>query len=40
MTVLCNPIRICIWSELMVVWVCNSDEVMKEADANERPIRI
>ena len=23
------------WSELMVVWVCHSDEVMREADASD-----
>ena len=32
MAVVCNPIR---WSELMVVCVCHSDEVMREADAND-----
>ena len=35
MAVVCNPIRICRWSELMVVCVCHSDEVMREADSNE-----
>ena len=35
MEVVCNPIRICRWSELMVVCVCHSDEVMREADPNE-----
>ena len=34
MAVVCNPIRVCKWSELMVVCVCHSDEVMREADAN------
>ena len=31
----CNPIRMGRWSELMVVCVCHSDEVMREADAND-----
>ena len=35
MAVVCNPIRMGRWSELMVVCVCHSDEVMKEADAND-----
>ena len=35
MAVVCNPIRMGRWSELMVVYVCQSDEVMREADANE-----
>ena len=35
MTVVCNPIRMGRWSELMVVCVCHSDEVMREADAND-----
>ena len=35
MTVVFNPIRMCRWSYLMVVYVCHSDEVMREADANE-----
>ena len=35
MEVVCNPIRIGRWSELMVVCVCHSDEVMREADVNE-----
>ena len=35
MAVVCNPIRMGRWSELMVVCVCHSDEVMREADANE-----
>ena len=29
------PIRMGRWSELMVVCVCHSDEVMREADAND-----
>ena len=33
--VVCNPIRMGRWSELMVVYVCHSDEVMREADAND-----
>ena len=35
MAVVCNLIRMGIWSELMVVCVFHSDEVMKEADAND-----
>ena len=35
MAVVCNPIRLGIWYELMVVCVCHSDEVMREADAND-----
>ena len=35
MEVVCNPIKMGKWSELMVVCVCHSDEVMREADANE-----
>ena len=31
----CNPIRMGRWSELMVVCVCHSDEVMREDDAND-----
>ena len=34
MAVVCNPIRMSI-SELMVVCVCHSDEVMGEADAKD-----
>ena len=34
MAVGCNPIRMGRWSELMVMCVCHSDEVMKEVDAN------
>ena len=33
--VVCNPIRMGRWSELMVVCVCHSDEVMREGDAND-----
>ena len=33
--VVCNPIRMGRWSELMVVCVCLSDEVMREDDAND-----
>ena len=33
--VVCNLIRMGRWSELMVVCVCHSDEVMREADAND-----
>ena len=35
MEVVCNPIRVGRWSELMVVCVCHSDEVMTAADAND-----
>ena len=35
MAVVCNPIRIGRWSDLVVVCVCNSDEVMRVADAND-----
>ena len=35
MAVVCNPIRMGRWSELMVVCVCHSDEVMRDADAND-----
>ena len=35
MEVVCNPIRMGRWFELMVVCVCHSDEVMREADAND-----
>ena len=35
MAVVCNPKRMSRWSELMVVCVCHSDEVMREADAND-----
>ena len=35
MAVVCNPIRMGRWSELMVMCVCHSDEVMREADAND-----
>ena len=34
MAVVCNPIRMGRWSEPLVVCVCHSDEVMREADAN------
>ena len=33
--VVCIPIRMGRWSELMVVCVCYFDEVMREADAND-----
>ena len=36
MEVVCNPIRIDRWSELMVVCVCHSDEVIRDADTNEK----
>ena len=35
MAVICNSIRMGRWSELMVVCVCHSDEMMREADAND-----
>ena len=39
MTVVCNPIRMGRWSELMVVCLCHSDEVMREADATSKHCR-
>ena len=33
MAVVCNPIRMGRWSELMVVCVFHSDKMMREADA-------
>ena len=35
MTVDCNPIRMGTWSEIMVVGVCHSNGVMREADVND-----
>ena len=35
MEVVCNPIGMGRWSEIMIVCVCHSDEVMREADAND-----
>ena len=35
MAVVCNPTRMGRWSELMVVCVFHSDEVMSEADAKD-----
>ena len=35
MDVVCDPIRMGRWSELMVVCVCHSDDVMREDDAND-----
>ena len=35
MEVVCHPIRMGRWSEVMIVCVCHSDEVMREADAND-----
>ena len=35
MAVVCNPIRMGRWPELMIMWVCHSDEVMREANAND-----
>ena len=34
MAVVCNLIRMGRWSELMVICVCLTDEVMREVDAN------
>ena len=33
--VVCNPIRMGRWYDLMVVCVCHLDEVMRETDAND-----
>ena len=38
MAVVRNPIRMGRWSEHMVVCVCHSDEVMREADANDTSV--
>ena len=35
MTVVCNPIRMGRWSELMLMCVCHLDEVMRESDVND-----
>ena len=35
MAVVCNQIKMGRWSELMVVCVCHSDEMIREADAND-----
>ena len=35
MAVVFNPVRMGRWSELMVVCVCHSDEVVREAYAND-----
>ena len=35
MAVVCNPVRLGIWSELMVLCICHSYEVMRETDAND-----
>ena len=35
MAVICNPIRMGKWSELMIVCVFHSGEVMREVDAND-----
>ena len=35
MAVVCNPTRMGRWSELMVLCVCHSEEVIREADAND-----
>ena len=36
MAVICNPIRMGKWSELTVVCVFHSDEVIRVADANAK----
>ena len=38
MAVVCNPIRMGRWCELMVVCVCHSDEVMREANDTSREL--
>ena len=35
MAVVCNPIRMGRWSDLMVVCVCHSGEMMREADTKD-----
>ena len=40
MTVVCNPTRMGRWSELIVVCLCHSDEVMREADANDTSVEL
>ena len=35
MAVVCNPIRMGRWSELMVRCVCHSDKVMREVHVND-----
>ena len=35
MAVVCNPIRMGRWSKLIIVYVCHSDELMREAAAND-----
>ena len=40
MAVVCNPIRMDKWSELMVVFISHSDEVMKEDDANNTSVEL
>ena len=35
MAVVCNPIRMDRWCELMVVCICHSDELVRGADAND-----
>ena len=35
MAVVCNPIRMDRWYELMVLGVCHSNEMMRKADAND-----
>ena len=40
MAVVCNPIRMGRWSELIVISVCHSDKVMREADANDTSVEL
>ena len=40
MAVVCNPIMIGRWYALMVGCVCHSDEVMREADANDTSVEL
>ena len=35
MEVVCSPMRMGRWYELMVVCICHSDEVIREANAND-----
>ena len=38
MAVVCNPIRMGRWSELMVRCVCHSDKVMGEVHVNDTSV--
>ena len=40
MAVVCNLMRMGRWSELMAVCACHSDEVMREADANDTSVEL